>query len=170
MIFDHQQRYLDTLPDDGRLAHIFPFDPKAQTVAKEMMENIEKVLPGAKIYYQGSSALGIAGENDIDLSINFPDFNKAVEELGHLFGPAKHISQDSTYAHWDFVRDGFLVDMGLQPEMTPMLKEQLKTQLVLEKSEDLRKEYEQIKLESDGLPWKEYLIKKYEFWNRITSI
>jgi GrpB-like predicted nucleotidyltransferase (UPF0157 family) len=71
---------------------------------------------------------------------------------------------------WEFVRNGFPVELHLNEAMTPNFQEQLDTQKILEKDEALRSEYERLKLQCDGLPWKQYLIKKYEFWNKILGI
>lgn len=167
MLHDHQQKYLDSLPHTDKVACILPFDPKTQTVAQNLINEIKKALPETKIIYQGSTYLGIAGENDIDLTVINSDFEKALKSITDLFGEAKNIDSESKYAHWDFKQEGFDVDMGLQTKMTPMLEEQLKTQEILEENNDLKMEYEQMKLKSNGLPWKEYLIRKYEFWNRV---
>ena len=169
MIFDHQQRYLDSLPDTDRKANISPFDVRANEIARNLINEIKNILPESEIFYQGSTYLEIAGENDVDLTIINSDFESAQNLLTNLFGDPDSTNFESKYAHWDFKRESFEVDMGLQTEMTPMLEEQLKTQRILESDEELKKEYEQMKRESDGLPWKEYLIRKYEFWNRITS-
>ena len=68
MLTKDQQGYLNTVFED-KITHISPFDPATQTTAGEVITEIKSVFPSVEIFYTGSSKLGIAGENDIDLLI-----------------------------------------------------------------------------------------------------
>lgn len=68
MLTQNQEGYLKTVPDD-KIAHVVAFDPATQTTAQEIIAELKSVLPAAEIYYIGSSKLGIAGENDIDMTV-----------------------------------------------------------------------------------------------------
>ena len=170
MLTPNQVGYLNTVPDD-KLAKVVPFDPATQTTAQKIINEIKMVLPSVEIFYIGSSKLGIAGENDIDMTVmangQFEEYTRALEKL---YGTPHHKNLENKYIKWEFIRNNFPVELHLNDVITPNFQEQLDSQKILEESEDLRKEYEQIKLASNGLSWKEYLIRKYEFWNRILGI
>ena len=170
MLTPNQESYLKTLPED-RVTKVVPFDPATQATANEIIKEIKASLPLAEIFYIGSSKLGIAGENDIDLTVmangHFESYMNAMEDL---YGKPLHVNSDTKYVKWEFDRNGFPVELHLGDVMTPNLQEQIDTQAILEQDESLRKEYEQIKIKANGLPWKEYLKIKYEFWNKILGI
>ncbi|HEV7423912.1 MAG TPA: GrpB family protein [Candidatus Paceibacterota bacterium] len=170
MLKQNQINYLKTVPKD-RITHVVDFDPKTQTTAQEIISEVQNVLPLVKIYYIGSSALGIAGENDIDLTIMAEaNFDESLKILKESYGTPEHENPQTRYVKWEFARNSFPVELHLGAFMTPDLQEQLDTQKVLEGSVELRLEYEKIKRECNGLPWIEYLTRKYEFWNRILGI
>jgi GrpB-like predicted nucleotidyltransferase (UPF0157 family) len=170
MLTENQKGYLNTVPED-KIAHVVPFDPATQATAAEITDEIQSVLPGAKIFYIGSSKLGIAGENDIDMTVlGEADFDDYFKVLQKFYGVPEHVNLKNNYVKWEFVRNGFPVELHLNAFMTPNFQEQIDTQKILEENENLRLEYEQIKLACNGLPWKEYLIKKYEFWNMVLGI
>jgi len=161
---------LKTVPE-GKVAHVVAFDPATQVVAHKLISEIESALPHAQIYYIGSSKLGIAGENDIDMTVmSGNDFESYLEILEGLYGKPNKLNREKKYVKWEIVRDSFPVELHLNERVTSNFQEQIDTQKILEDSRDLRMEYEKIKLASDGLPWKEYLIRKYEFWNKILGI
>ncbi len=170
MLTQNQIDYLKTVPKD-RITHIVDFDPKTQTTAQGIMREIQTALPSVKIYYIGSSALGIAGENDLDITvIAESDFDNSFKILKKYYGIPQHENLETKYVTWEFVRNNFPVELHLGASITPDLQEQFDTQKILENNKDLRLEYEKIKRECDGLPWIEYLTRKYEFWNRILGI
>lgn len=170
MLTSNQEGYLKTVPED-KLAKVVPFDPATQTTAQEIISEIKDVLPEAEIYYIGSSKLGIAGENDIDMTVMANGhFESYAEVLESLYGKPHHTNLNNKYIKWELIRNSFPVELHLNDVITPNFQEQLDSQKILEQNEDLRKEYEEIKLACNGLSWKEYLIKKYEFWNRILGI
>jgi GrpB-like predicted nucleotidyltransferase (UPF0157 family) len=170
MITANQQKYLDTIPKD-KVARVVAFDPATQQTAQEIMSEIRTALPKVQIFYAGSSALGIAGENDIDLTaLAIGEFQSAFNVFTKLYGAPKRTTLEDGYAHWEFVRNGFPVELHLNDRMKPYFQEQLDTQKILEQNTDLCLEYERIKLQSNGLPWREYTRRKYEFWNRILGL
>lgn len=167
MLTQNQIGYLATVPED-KVAHVVAFDPAVKTTAEAIILELKKYLPDAKIYYIGSSKLGIAGENDIDLTILGEDqFGEYLILLEKNYGVPTRKNIEKKYVKWEFVRNGFEVELHLGSFMNANFQEQVDTQEILERNEGLRQEYEQIKLQCDGLPWKEYLTRKYEFWNKI---
>lgn len=170
MLTKNQIDYLSTVPED-KIAHVVPFDPAMQTTAQEIISEMKSDLPEAEVFYIGSSKLGIAGENDIDMTVMsngyFLDYMKVMEGR---YGRPQHMNQEGKYIKWEFVRNGFPVELHLNDVVTPNFQEQINTQKILESNANLRFEYEQVKLRSNGLPWREYLTRKYEFWNKILGL
>ena len=170
MLTQKQQDYLETIPDN-RVAQIAPFNPDVQKTAHNIISEIESVLPSLKVTYLGSSKLGIAGENDIDLNIlSGDDFHAALPILTKLFGEPTKVKMDKKNVRGEFIRDGFPVEIHVADVITPSLQERMDTQKILENDKELLKEYEQLKLQSNGLPWREYQKRKYEFWNKILGL
>ncbi|MGD0328521.1 MAG: GrpB family protein [Minisyncoccia bacterium] len=169
MITPGQEKYLATLPN-GRIAHVKPFDPLARETGLALVAEIKKALPEVAIYYIGSSVLGIAGENDIDISIISAGlFGTELSALESLYDKPTSYKPDKKRAEWKFERNNFPVELYFKGEMTPLFAEQLKTHEILKRSPVLAKEYEQIKLAAGGLNWKDYMRRKYEFFNRISG-
>ena len=170
MLTQKQQDYLDTTPD-YRIAHVVPFNPASKKVAEDIIKEIESALPSLKVTYLGSSKLGIVGENDIDLNILAGDnYEKAIPVLTKLFGEPAKVKPEKKIIQWQFAKNGFPVEVHFTDALTPSLREQMETQSILENDEKLLKEYEQLKIQASGLPFKEYQKRKYEFWNRILGI
>jgi GrpB-like predicted nucleotidyltransferase (UPF0157 family) len=170
MLNENQKKYLSTIPED-KIAHVVDFDPATQTTAQEITAEVKAALPSAQVFYLGSSALGIAGENDIDLTVlAVNDFDRAYSLFKKLYGDPGKENLNDGYAHWEFVQNGFPVELHLNDRMKHYFQEQLDTQKILEQNEALRFEYELIKRQLNGHPWKEYMRKKYEFWNRVLAL
>jgi len=170
MLTQNQKGYLETIPDH-RIAHVAPFNPDVQKIAQNIIIEVESSMPNLNVTYLGSSKLGIAGENDIDLNVlagnNYDD---AILVLVKMFGQPAKVKPEKKIVQWEFIKDGFPVEIFLTDFMTPSLQEQFDAQEILEKNKELLKEYEQIKIQANGLPYKEYLKRKYEFWNRILGL
>src|SRR5574340_47574 len=151
MLTSNQETYLQMIPED-KVAVIKPFDPKVKETAQSIIWQIKNKVPGSEIFFGGASALGIAGQNDIDLNLlATPEVcKKYLPSLVELFGqPAK---TNPTLIKWEFQRNGFDVELYLADRNSPALQEQIKTYEILRDNPNYQKEYEQIKLASDGLP------------------
>lgn len=168
MLTSNQEKYLLTIPED-KVIFIKPFDPRVKEVARNIISKIKEVLPGTKILFMGASALGIAGQNDIDITIlSNGEFERHSNSLENLFGkPAK---SNPTLVKWEFIQDSFEVELYLNNTMSPILQEQIDTFNLLKNNQELLKEYEQIKLEADSLSFREYMRRKYEFFNKILGL
>jgi len=166
MLTPNQEKYLQTIPED-KVIHIQPFNPKVQETAQEIISQIKSRLPDLEVFFGGASALGIAGQNDIDLNIlSVPEeYDKHLPILKELFGePAK---RNPNLVEWEFKKNGFDIELYLTDRNSPAFQEQIKTFEILRDNPDYQKEYEQIKLSSDGLSFREYMRRKYEFFNRL---
>ncbi|MEI6843001.1 MAG: GrpB family protein [bacterium] len=165
MIKESQEKYLSTLPD-GKVIVVKPFDPKVQEVARKIVGNLQKVLPDLQIHFGGAAALGIAGQNDIDINIltvpkKYDEYFPIVEKL---FGKPK---RKGTSIKWEFVEEGFDVELYLTDKNSPNLQDQIRVFEMLSQNKGLRGEYEQTKMPYGPIDFKEYMRKKYAFFNKI---
>ena len=168
MLTPNQEKYLLTIPED-KVIIIKPFDPKVKKAAQEIISKIKETLPEAEILFMGASALEIAGQNDIDMTILANgEFESHSNSLENFFG--NPVKSNPTLIKWEFVQDGFEVELYLNDVISPVLQEQIDTFNLLKNSPELLEEYEQIKLKSDGLLFREYMRRKYEFFNRILEL
>ncbi|WKZ27271.1 MAG: GrpB family protein [Candidatus Paceibacterota bacterium] len=170
MITEAQEKYLASLPD-GKIIEVKPFDPHVQEVANELISQIREALPGVDLHFGGASALGIAGQNDIDISILYeaPEFDKYFSVLEKLFGTPSRISTSpkNKSVKWEFKKDGFEIELYITLRGSPAFEEQRKVFELLSQSKALRDEYKQTKLPYGPIDFKDYMRKKYEFFNKI---
>src|SRR3989344_3513191 len=127
---------------------------------------LKKILPDLDIHFGGSSALGLPGQNDIDLDIlsSPADYEKYTPLIEKLFGaPEKHAS----YIEWKFDKNGFEVELCLTDRNSLSMKEQIKIYQILSNNKDLAEEYRNIKLPYGRINFKEYTKKKYAFFNKV---
>ena len=100
MITSGQEKYLATLPD-GRIVHVAPFDPLARETGTALVAEIQTALPEVAIHYIGSTVLGIAGENDIDVSIvSAGSFENELSALDALYGKPTNYKPEKQWAEW----------------------------------------------------------------------
>ena len=165
MIKESQEKYLSTLPD-GKIVIVKPFDPRAQSVAKEIVDQLKAVLPELQIHFGGAAALGVAGQNDIDINIlttpgEYDKYSPIVEKL---FG--EPIRRGAS-VKWVFVKDGFDIELYLSDKNSVNLQDQIRVFEILSQNKALRDKYEQIKMPYGPIDFKDYMRKKYEFFNKI---
>lgn len=167
MIKPQEEKWLANQPD--KIVMIAPFDPKAKETGEALVKELESLLPELKIYFWGAAALGIAGQNDIDIDI----FSSPEEYKTHrpviekIFGAPVKVSSS---IRWEFKKNGFDVELFLTDKDSPFVLEQLEVFELLSKSKELREEYEKIKLPYGEHDFKSYMRKKYEFFNRILGL
>lgn len=168
MLDANQEKYLQKIPEN-QVASIKPFDPRAKSVVADIVAEIKHTAPDLKVLFMGAAALGIAGQNDLDLYIFCPeqDFEKYLPGLEAHFG--KKI-QGISIVKWEFARDSFPVELYLTDPESPSMKEQIRMFEILKNDPKLLDEYEKIKLSSDGISFREYMRRKYEFFNRALGI
>ena len=170
MINESQEKYLASLPD-GKVIEVKPFDPRVQEVATEIIAQIKEVLPNSDLHFGGAAALGIAGQNDIDISISYDlaEFDLYFSKLERLFGSPFRIgtSPKNKSVKWEFKKNGFDVELYITLKGSPAFQDQIKVFELLSQNKALRDEYERIKLPYGPIDFKEYMRKKYEFFNRI---
>jgi GrpB-like predicted nucleotidyltransferase (UPF0157 family) len=150
--------------------NIQPYNEKVTIIAATVANAIQRTLPGLVLYFFGSASLGIIGQDDIDLVAAglSQDFDSYLPALIGLFGePAKIRSKT---IEWKFVQDGHRVEFSLMDKDSILFKEQMQAFTVLKANEDLRREYEALKLASRGLSVRAYQRRKMAFFNRIIGL
>lgn len=165
MLTKSQENYLSKIPDDKEVV-TRAFNPEVKIVAASIIKDITGVLPEVEVFFGGAAALGISGQNDIDISIlsEQKKYEEYLPLLEKIFGEP---SLKGTSIKWEFRRSDFDVELYLTDKNSDGFKEQIRVFEILERNKDLRDEYEKIKLPFGKVKFKEYMTKKYEFFNRI---
>jgi GrpB-like predicted nucleotidyltransferase (UPF0157 family) len=169
MLLPDEQKYLQTIPED-KIVKISPFDPKITETAEEIIRQIHEVFPDLEIIHMGASGLKISGQNDIDLYMLSPwqEFTKYLEGLIKILGQPKSQRQDSVA--WEFVKNGFEVQIYLTDPSSEPMQRQVGVFNKLKENPKLLKKYEQLKQEMDGKSFREYQVRKYEFYHKILAL
>lgn len=169
MLRENEIKYLEKIPED-KMTRVLPFDPAISTVFETLRDKIISQLPNAQINWIGASALGIAGQNDIDLHIFYEKENEKIGTLNvlkSLFGePA---SSGESFYGWNMNIDGFDVELYISNPNHDEMKRQVKIFEILKSNSDLRNRYEKLKLGFNGKPFRDYQRAKYQFYNEVLS-
>ncbi|MEN9405645.1 MAG: hypothetical protein RLY47_604 [Candidatus Parcubacteria bacterium] len=165
MIKESQETYLSTLPD-GKMIEVKPFDPRAREVADEILAQLREALPDAELHFLGAVALGISGQNDIDITIlsaptEFDEYRSTIEKL---YGAPVRVTKS---VKWQFQKEGFNVELYMTDKDAESAKDQRRVFEILSENKELRDAYEQVKLPYGPIDFKEYMRKKYAFFNEI---
>ena len=170
MLTSEQEKYLSTLPND-KIVHIFPYTPKAKSIAEELIAKVHSRHPEINEgLFCGTAGLGISGQNDLDVDflIKPEEFGKYLPAFIELFGePRVH---ENPVAAWSFEIEGVEVDIWLTDETSQSVKDQHAIFHILQDTPPLRKEYEELKVRFDNKSYKDYQRAKYEFYNRILGV
>lgn len=163
-----EENFLKKIPKDKYVV-IKPFDKKITQIADDIIKKTHRVLPNLEIKHMGASALGISGQGDIDIYIFSPpkDFKHYTPILIKLFGNPKNNNEDSIA--WRFEVRGYEVELYLTDPNSKPMQRQIAIFEALQKNKSLRKEYERLKEKLNGKSFREYQIKKYEFYHKILN-
>ena len=166
MLTKDEKDYLSKIPTDKKV-YIYPFDTKLAGVVKDLIQSVNNIYPDLEVKHMGASALGISGQNDIDIyAFSGPkDFDKFLHGLTKLFGEPLH--KHETFVEWKFKRDKFDIEFYLTAKDSETMQKQIKVFETLKNNIDLLKEYERLKESMNGKSLREYQEKKYEFFNKI---
>ncbi len=162
MLTKDEKNYLAEIPTSQKVT-IKVFDPKARNTGESIVSKIKASLPGIKVLFMGATALGIAGQNDIDIYVlaDPKEFSKYLPSLKKLLGKPKHIHK--TFIEWNFEENGYSVELYL----TEPPERQIKVFQILKSDKKLLKKYENLKLKFDGKSFRDYQKAKYEFYDKI---
>ena len=175
MLTEGETNYLARLPNEvlEKPVEIFAwkdYGDHGLKIAEIVISEIKITVPGLEIVFMGSMALGITGQKDIDLSIlsQAEDFPIHRPKLEKQFGNPDKIA--TTAVGWHFMRDGYEVGIYLTDPIKSQVQIQLDVFNILKNDSNLLSEYEELKIKSKGLPYKEYQIRKYDFFHKILAI
>ncbi len=160
--------YSFTLPNNKYIT-THPYDPAANRLGKELVATLKEKFPELPVHFIGSAALGIVGQNDIDLVADAApkDFQKYMPELTTLFGePTK---KRFHFIEWVTERNGLSVEFLLIDPASPLGKNSIKGFEILQKDKKLLQEYEAIKNASNGVSEREYKRRLLQFFTRIEA-
>jgi GrpB-like predicted nucleotidyltransferase (UPF0157 family) len=166
MLTERQEKYLLKIPED-KVVKIVPHDPAIFSIVEGIKARLQGIVD-LEVRFMGASALGISGQGDIDLYILCPEtqYNNYIAKVESVFGARKAgISTNK----WEFIEDGHEVEMYLTDPTTPSMREQIRVFELLQNHPDLRKEYELLKVAADGQSFREYMRRKYEFFNKVLA-
>lgn len=169
MLTEGQIKYLAKVSDEQEMV-VKPFNPRGLEIAEKIINKIKLENPDLEVVVLGSLALKIAGQEDVDISafcIKSEQY-KYLDNFKKLFGEPTRQSQNSV--GWDFQEESFSVSVWLTDPTSKTTQEQIKVFKMLKSDPELLKEYEMIKEDAKDLSYKEYQVKKYEFYNRILGL
>ena len=165
MLTESQKEYMQGIPEDAP-SKVRPWDQAAATYAEALVAEIETVS-GLEVFWEGSLALGIPGENDIDLYIFAePDqFAEFLPRVTQVLGEPTYVLGDKIL--WRTQKDGHKVDAGLISRSSIDAQRDTFFFDALKRDEKLLQEYAAIK--DPSLSAREYYRQKNEFYNRVTE-
>lgn len=166
MLTKDELDYLSKIPKNKKVS-VKPFDPQAKKVGDSIVSKIKKALPSLEVLFMGATALGTAGQNDIDLYVlvDSKDFDEYLPTIKNLFGKPRSIHKK--FVEWSFMKDGYQIEFYMADPNSPSMRKQIRVFNVLKTSPRLLKEYEKLKLSFDGKYFRDYQRAKYEFYNKV---
>ncbi len=170
MLTEAQKKYLETIPVN-KITEIKPWDPQTKAVALRLVDKIKSVVPMLEIFYSGASALEVAGQNDIDITIKCPinDLKKYLPDLRTVLGEPNKVGKENI--RWEPIYvEGYEAEIHMAGPNSPALQEHIKVFELLKNNSELRRKYEKLKNESNDIPYREYQRRKYEFYNKILRL
>lgn len=144
MLTKDELDFLNKIPAN-KIVEIYSFDKKAPKIAEKIIASINKIYPNLEIKHMGASALGISGQNDLDIYA-FTDpkcFNKFLPGFTRLFGKTLH--KHKTFCEWKLRIDGFNIELYLTAKDSKTMQKQIKVFETLRNNPDLLREYEKLK-------------------------
>ena len=167
-----QKKFLDSLGPEklNRVVIVEPWEPAGLSLANNLVDEIQNIVPELEVVLMGSVYFKIAGEKDIDITIycSKPEQVNYVEKLERFLG--KHTSEGKGHTGWELKKDGYNITVYLSDPRSPNSQVQKQLFELLQTRPDLVKEYEQIKLLANGKTYREYQTNKYEFFNKVLNI
>jgi GrpB-like predicted nucleotidyltransferase (UPF0157 family) len=166
MLSSDEQNYLDHLsPEKAREAVIIkPYDSRLADIARNIIQNIQAIIPDADVRFMGASALGISGQNDIDIYILGLPY-----KLDDWITKIKESLGERTNGKWQFDQDGFEVSIYIADPEDPNQKKQIEVFEKLKENPSALQDYEKLKESMNGKSYKNYQTAKYEFYQKLLN-
>lgn len=145
------------------------YDHKAYRTGKTLERQIQQFCKLNDTLFMGSTALGIGGQNDIDLYVFTKPEGMRIRmfELQHLFGTPTKVR--GSFIEWEFKENGFPVELVLADPDYGTFREQVEIYHILRLNTGLNREYEDLKRVLDGAPKKAYQRAKMLFFMKILA-
>ena len=142
--------------------------PKPYLKPSENLVEQLKVTTSLEVFWEGSLALGIPGQNDIDLYIfsEPEEFDDNLPKIVSVLGTPTYILEDKIL--WRTIKDGHKIDASLGSKNLEGVRNDMVFFNSLKGKPDLLQEY--ITLKQGDLSAREYYQKKNEFYNRVINI
>ncbi len=171
MLTKRQKEWINLLPDDDRV-EILPFDETSQEIFEKVKEEIRANLgKETKVEQRGSTSLGIAGQNEIDIYVPVPPSvfyaKTLVPELTKIYGPPKSIHK--TRIRFQSIDGGKKIDIFLIDEESAEWIDGIKFEDYLKTHNEALDEYKRLKYMCNGLSTRKFYEKKVAFINDILS-
>ncbi|MGC9611023.1 MAG: GrpB family protein [Minisyncoccia bacterium] len=167
MLKEGQKRYLESLSPEraNGAVSIKPYDRRTAVVAQGVVNKIKQRFPEADTRFMGASALGIAGQNDIDIYVLCPPdcSNVYFMELSKIFG-------GRVRNKWRWLENGYEISVHVTDPREPKQKEQIEIFRIFKTKPEVLKEYETLKISMNGRSYRDYMAAKYEFYNKVLGI
>lgn len=166
MLSKSQKEFLEKIPKDSK-ADIKPWDPEAAKFAENLVKQLEK-FTGLEVFWEGSLALGIPGQNDIDLYIfSEPEnFSDTLPKIVSVLDEPTYILEDKIL--WRIIKNGYKIDASLGSKNLKGVQNDVIFFNSLKEKPELLQEY--VNLKQGDLSAREYFQKKNEFYNRIIGL
>lgn len=168
MLTPEQEKWIDSLSD--RPVTIVPYDERSERLFNEVRSEIYGLLGrDIEVEHEGSSALGISGQDEIDVSIavSKDKIEEYIPKLETVFGPVRKRYEDR--ARFEVRREEKKIDLKIvDMNNQNSLEAKLFKEYMLNHPEDLER-YRVLKEESHGQTTKEYYRRKIEFINDILA-
>ena len=166
MLTPDEEKYLAGIQENKKI-FIQEFNPATKEVTNRIIARIQAEKPGIEVSNFGSTALEIAGQNDIDLNVlsSLDAYTDDLPILEKLFGQPKQ--KERLPMKWEFMEDGFEVEVYLSDKNSPTFQDHVRVYTAMKENPALAREYEDLKRSFDGGSFREYMRKKYELFHRI---
>lgn len=148
---------------------LLPYDPKAYLIGEEISKMLQEKISNVKVYFVGSVALKIHGQNDIDIIVAYKkgELKQKITEISEIYG--KPVRKRANHAIWNNDVAGYELQIQLLDKNSNYFKEQLFlfNKLLLDK--ELLSQYKQLKSELDGSSERTYHQKRMGFYNTLLT-
>lgn len=130
MLTKDEKNYLAKIPADKEV-FIKPFDQKTKKAGDLIVLKIKKEFPNLTILFIGATALGVIGQNDIDIyALPVPKgFGKYLPTLERMFGKPAHIHE--TIIEWHISKNECPIELYLTDPDSLSMQRQIKVFNVL---------------------------------------
>jgi hypothetical protein len=146
-----------------------PYNPLTKKMGDAIVKEIEKKCPEAKVYFFGSTNLGILGVDDIDLWITAPvsKFGAIRQKLEPLLG--KPSKRRVNRLEWERIQDGRHIEVVLVKPTSGVFAMQKKLFVSLRDDKKLLNEYVRIKKSLHAVSARQYHWTRMRFFNKIVA-